>query len=254
MSTSDSRLRCLIITIGVIFIVLTLFITLAYLLRRPGYISPPSTDCERPILYSTTYDFDYRNKSHEYQNLQSPIDFFRLSLSWSPTFCGRKSEKDRQHFFQCYHRLKFIVHGLWPNTRKTNETNANLRRSHPRNCRNEKMMSLDVIRKYFCLMPSENLMQAEWEKHGTCYWQTPEEYFSQISSLYTKIRLPNDLEEILSNSTISKRSRRQMIKDLFLKINPELQSDQIDVQMVNRGKLLKEVAFCYDQHFNHTTC
>ena len=253
---SNSRMRCLIITVGILFILIFAATLIVYLVYRPT--SPPSipTDsCPRPKQYAKDYDFDYTKKSNEYRNANSTPDFFRLSLSWSPTFCaGRKSHAEQP--FQCQHAFGLVVHGLWPNARKGNSSGHRSQsvRAHPRNCRNEPPIPIEVIRKYFCLMPSETLMQGEWEKHGTCYWPSPEAYFEQIASLYSKLRIPNNIQEILNDQTINKRDRRDAIRESFLRLNPTLKADEIDIMMVNRGKRLKEIAFCYDLRFNHIKC
>jgi ribonuclease T2 len=254
LSTTDmtnSRLRYLVICLGVGLIIFFIVGAIIYLTRR-GHHHPQqqqvihSESCPRPKQYEPDYDFDYTKKSHEYQNINSSIDYFRLSLSWSPTFCDGK--QNLTNLFQCQHRFGFIVHGLWPSSLK-NQTNA-----HPRNCRNEAAMPIETIKKYFCIMPSEILMQAEWEKHGTCYWKKPEDYFEQIKSLYTKIELPKNISEILNDQAILKGLKRQTIKQNFLKINPHLTSHQIDIRMSQGDKKLKEVAFCYDQNFHHINC
>jgi ribonuclease T2 len=247
----NNRLRYLIICIGIALILFFIIGTIIYLIRHRAHrvITPDS--CPRPKQYATDYDYDYTKNSREYRNNNSAIDYFRLSLSWSPTFCHGKSHA--KNLFQCQHSFGFIVHGLWPSKIKS-ITNSQSFRLHPRNCRNEKSIPIEIIEKYFCLMPSENLMQAEWEKHGTCYWQKPEDYFEQINSLYSKIHIPKNINEILNNQTISKRSRREMIIQSFVNLNPQLTTDQIDVMMINKGRKLKEVAFCYDQNFNHIKC
>ena len=95
-------------------------------------------------------------------------------------------------------------------------------------------------------MPSEQLMQAEWKK--------PDDYFQEINKIYSKTRLPTNINEILNNQTISKRQRRQAIKDSFLLLNPPLTSEQIDVIMTHKGRKLKEVALSYDHQFIYINC
>ena len=248
----STRTRRLIIALVIGVLLLLIIGTIIYLTRRSvGHRVIHTDTCPRPKHYATNYDYDYTQNSREHQNLNSTMDYFRLSLSWSPTFCeGKRNVKD---LFQCQHVFGFIVHGLWPSKFRRNNTSHSLR-SHPRNCRNEKEIPLTLIEKYFCLMPSEQLMQAEWEKHGTCYWEKAEDYFEQINKLYSKTRLPTNINEILNNQTISKRQRRQAIKDSFLLLNPPLTSEQIDVIMTHKGRKLKEVAFCYDHQFNHINC
>jgi ribonuclease T2 len=247
----NNHILCLIISICIGLILSFIIGIVIYLIHRSGRQVINYDSCPRPKQYATDYDFDYTKHSKEYSNLNSSIDYFRLSLSWSPTYCHGKYHLNNS--FQCQHPFSFIVHGLWPSTIKKDNRSHSIR-SHPRNCRNEKEISIDLIRKYFCLMPSEHLMQAEWEKHGTCYWEKPKDYFEKINTLYSKIHLPNDINEILNNQTITKRLRREYIKQSFLNINPQLTSDHIDVMMIHKGKKLREVAFCYDHQFNHIKC
>ena len=257
---TNNRLRCLVIFLGIGLIICFIIGTIIYLVRRSHSraiittvnnttttIINNSDSCPRPNQYETEYDFDFTKKSHERQNINSSIDYFRLSLSWSPTFCQAKKQNTGK-LFQCQHNFGFIVHGLWPSS-FSNDT-----KTHPRNCRNEPAMPMEIIKKYFCLIPSEVLMQAEWEKHGTCYWSKPEDYLEQINSLYSKLHLPKDIHEILNNQTISKKLKRDSIKGSFLQLNPQLSPHQIDVKMTHRGKNLREVDFCYDRNFTHIQC
>lgn len=242
----NSRLRSLILSISIVLIVVLLIGIIIYLIRFHEHKQPDYGSCPRPKQYRTDYDFDYTKRQKEYRNANSSIDFFRLSLSWSPTFCKAKKHSN---LFQCQHAFGLIVHGLWPSTFKSNQTSGSTNQ-YPRNCRDEPPISPDIIRRYFCIIPSEVLMQDEWEKHGTCYWVKPEDYFEQIKSLYSKLSIPNDIADILKNNTISKR---QSIKDSFLNANPQLKPEYIDLLMGHRGKL-REVAFCYDRSFNHIEC
>jgi len=78
----------------------------------------------------------------------------------SPTFCADVAH-DKE--FQCREKNSFglIVHGLWPQTSGTSSV-----QDHPRNCRNEQQLPFSIIKRFYCMMPDEDLMQAEWEKHG----------------------------------------------------------------------------------------
>jgi ribonuclease T2 len=248
---TTNRTRYLLISLAIGITLLLVIGAILYLTRRGDHHVTTPYSCPRPKQYATNYDFDYTTNSREHRNINSTIDYFRLSLSWSPTFCeGKSHAKD---LFQCQNAFGFIVHGLWPSKKRDNYTSYSLR-SHPRNCRNENEIPIEIIKKYFCLMPSENLMQAEWEKHGTCYWQKPEDYFEQIHKLYSKIHLPDNINEILNNQTLSKREKRDSIKQSFLNLNPKLTAEQIDIITANKGKKLKEVGFCYDHQFNHIKC
>lgn len=87
-----------------------------------------------------------------------------MPVSRSPTYCASLSQAVREKSFQCIHSTTFglIVHGLWPQAAKA----ANVR-AHPRNCRNEPQLNATFVKRFYCIMPDEDLMQGEWEKHGT---------------------------------------------------------------------------------------
>ena len=91
--------------------------------------------------YAAKCDYDYKQDVREHQNLNSTLDYFRLSLSWSPIFC--KGKRNVNDLFQCQHVFGFIVHGLWPYFDEV------ILRSDPRNCRNEKQNSSDIDREIF---------------------------------------------------------------------------------------------------------
>ena len=245
MATNPARCWLICLSIGIIVCFLIAVIISLIRPRKQQVFDYGS--CLQPKQYATDYDFDYTKSPNEYRNTNSPIDYFRLSLSWAPTFCMKNNFA--KNFFQCQHSFGFIVHGLWPSTMKKGNSIS----SHPRNCRNEKPMPIKIIKRYFCIMPSEHLMQAEWEKHGTCYWKIPEDYFQQIYSLYSKIHLPNNvtMDTILNGRSTS---RSDSIRKSFLNLNPQLKSTYIDVIMTDHGKTLNEVAFCYDHNFNNIDC
>jgi ribonuclease T2 len=87
----------------------------------------------------------------------------RPCFNRSPTFCASLPDAVRDKEFQCYRSDSFglVVHGLWP--QKTGATSI---RDQPRNCRNEQQLLPSLIKRFYCVMPDEDLMQAEWEKHG----------------------------------------------------------------------------------------
>jgi ribonuclease T2 len=177
----DKGLCCLIIT-KVILIILGIIVYIGYRSRhstikqdthrqrnknvklygelpRLNLTGEDSDPCTLADQFITDYDFDYI-KTGEYRDATSTIDYFRLTLLWAPAYCEGRGRSDE---FECTGSFNFIVHGLWPTSFKRNSS------SSPRSCRNEDKIPLDLIKKYFCIMPSEKLMQSEWEKHGTCY-------------------------------------------------------------------------------------
>jgi len=47
------------------------------------------------------YDFDYSKRQNEWSTTNSKTDFYKLVLSWSPSFCKQLSSPERNRSFQC---------------------------------------------------------------------------------------------------------------------------------------------------------
>lgn len=95
-------------------------------------------------------------------------------------------------------------------------------------------------------MPDEDLMQAEWEKHGSCYFKRALDYFTAIENLFVRLNLPNIRS--MSQPTASS------IKSAFLQLNaPQLFSSAINVRMNSQGQL-DEISLCYDLQYRFISC
>ena len=57
-----------------------------------------------------------------------------------------------------------VVHGLWPQVFRPATV-----QDHPRNCRDDSQLNETLVKRYFCLMPDEDLIQSQWEKHGLSF-------------------------------------------------------------------------------------
>ncbi|CAF1517850.1 unnamed protein product [Adineta ricciae] len=205
-------------------------------------IKAADDSCPLPTQLKPKYDFNWKSKSGEWANTAATTDYIMLALSWSPTYCASLSQSARDKEFQCIHSSTFglIVHGLWPQAAKA----ANVR-AHPRNCRNEPQLNSTFVKRFFCVMPSETLMQAEWEKHGTCYYDKATDYYTVTERLYQALSFPA--------RTVMESSSAVVIKDTILKLNsPVLPSSAVRIDM--SGSRLKEVKICYDLNLKFTAC
>ncbi|CAF3846109.1 unnamed protein product [Rotaria sp. Silwood1] len=198
--------------------------------------------CPLPSQLESKYDFDWKSKSHEWSNTNAKSDFLQFTLSWTPTYCASLSQAARDHEFQCRssNNFGFIVHGLWPQASKALSV-----RDHPRNCRNEQQLNATLIKRFYCMMPSEHLIQSEWEKHGTCQFTTATDYFLTIENIYQSLNIP-DIRSI-NNPTAT------TIKNSFLSLNPKLFSSAIQVSMDSSNRL-KEVNICYKLDKQFVSC
>lgn len=111
------------------------------------------------------------------------IGAYTLALTWSPQFCRMKGDEAGQAF-QCGgpSRFGFVLHGLWPDGTGT---------QWPQYCAPASILPPRVVRDQLCTTPSADLMQHEWEKHGTCMSRDPAAYFAQGRALYGQLRYPD---------------------------------------------------------------
>ena len=92
-------------------------------------------------------------------------------------------------------------------------------------------------------------MQKEWEKHGTCDFQRPEEYLAQTSKLFRKLDLPSR-DKLLALEYTSWKSVKQEI--ISRNRNLGLKDKHVFVKF-RKGRL-HEVRICYDLRFNFRSC
>ena len=120
-----------------------------------------------------------------------PTDYLALVLSWSPEHCetqrNRPEGQRQKQSFQCFsgNRFEWVVHGLWPQN-----SQARSGRDHPRNCEAAGAVPASVLKQHLCMMPGVELMQNEWQAHGTCGWRSPERYFADIQAVYGTLHRP----------------------------------------------------------------
>jgi len=96
--------------------------------------------------------------------------------------------------------------------------------------------------KIYEFMPSDFLIQHEWDKHGTCSGQARSAYFSLIGEEFGKLKLPR----------LSGAPTADKIESLFIEANPGLTADQIYLSCTESGpkgstKTLDEVRICLDK-------
>ncbi|MBD2203213.1 ribonuclease [Calothrix sp. FACHB-1219] len=167
------------------------------------------------------------------QNRGTPgqFDFYVLTLSWSPDYCAKNSDRDPQ---QCKagKKLGFVLHGLWPQYQK----------GYPANCTGEKLPAT-VKQQFPGLFPSDKLYSHEWEKHGTCSGKTPAEYLALSKQLKNSVAIP----PAYNRPAKPFRTTIQGLKNTFVNANPELNANSIAPYCSGSGRFLQEVFFCYSK-------
>lgn len=161
------------------------------------------------------------------------FDYYLLTLSWSPEYCSEVSGNT----IQCNSgkHYGFVVHGLWPQ----------YNRGYPETCSTTLDVPNTLVQDMLPIMPSESLIQHEWEKHGTCSGETVSEYFNLIQSTFQTIKIPS----AFVNPNREIKTSVAKIRQQFHSANPGLQ-----MVVACKNKYLQEVRLCFDKAMQPRTC
>lgn len=170
-----------------------------------------------------------------------PVTGYTLALSWSPEYC-RGREDDAGQALQCSRRFGefgFVLHGLWPEGKTA---------AYPQYCAAPpSAVPLSVMRQTLCAMPSQRMIQHEWDKHGSCMARDPARYFQTATRLFAATRLP-DMERL------SRRPLTQgMLKREIARLNPGMTASSIAIKANGRG-WLQEVRLCLGLDYRPRAC
>ncbi|MDX2218207.1 MAG: endonuclease [Burkholderiales bacterium] len=187
-------------------------------------------------------------RSVDYRNANVETDYYAYVLSWSPEHCERQriAGNAARHAFQCEsNAFGFVVHGLWPQSRAA--ANA---RQHPRHCKTSEALSVDLIKKHICTVPGADLMQNEWQAHGTCAFDSAADYFQRIEALYARWPRTRVDQWAAPGRSVSVG---QLKNAVAAESSGNLAADQIAV-FVSSGNYLKEIWICLDLSFEPISC
>lgn len=167
------------------------------------------------------------------------FDYYVLSLSWSPTWCGGKAGKTEGQQCGGPRRYGFVVHGLWPQYSKG---------GFPAQCAAPQPLPPQVVDDMLPLMPSRKLIQHEWSRHGTCDGSEPAAYFDRTRQAYERLRIPKPFQQ----PDLPQSMTVEQVEKLFVAANPGL--DRKGVAVVCRGGQAAEVRVCLDRDLNFRAC
>src|ERR1044071_7783023 len=121
------------------------------------------------------------------------FDYYLLSLSWAPNFCASHPS---DHSSECSagNHAAFVLHGLWPQSK----TGA-----PPMSCAPASPVAKSIVDPMLQYMPTRNLIQHEWEKHGTCSGLSAADYFAKVEQAFKSVRVPHDYPDLKQNKTFS---------------------------------------------------
>jgi ribonuclease T2 len=176
-------------------------------------------------------------------NRAGVFDYYVLSLSWSPSFCGTPAGKGNATQCAPGRRFAFVVHGLWPQFKE----------GWPEFCAAEEArVPEQQIDAMMDIMPSRNLIIHEWRKHGSCSGLSQADYFMAIRSLRDRLRIP---ARYLSPTTEIRTTPQQLVRD-FVQSNKNLTSEMISVQCGNARDTARvsEIRICLDHKGEFAPC
>jgi ribonuclease T2 len=168
--------------------------------------------------------FPSHRRSHSQSHTGEPgkFDFYLLVLSWSPEFCHSKPSA-----VECSKHAGFLVHGLWP--QRSDGTYPSACKTTQPGPSNPSSMS-DI-------MPPE-IIQHEWQQHGTCSGLSGDDYFALIRRAYGSVTIPQTFQSPKSSFS----SSPQKLKADFAQVNSGLENNEIAIQL--RGSYLNAVEVC----------
>lgn len=210
---------------------------IAGLLMAPGLAFAQASQCtlpaqiQRPRVEGTTESEPRR---------VLPIGSYTLAISWSPQYCATAREGGST--LQCSGRngrFGFTLHGLWPD---------GYGEKWPQYCRATGLVPRAVIRKNLCATPSVQLIQHEWEKHGTCTDMKPDRFFDLSRGFYQALRFP-DMQALANRADLTVDKFAQA----FAAVNKGMSADMMRFTTTRDG-MLSEVWLCMDRKMVYARC
>jgi ribonuclease T2 len=130
---------------------------------------------------------------------------YLLALSWQPSFCETKPNKSecKSQTAQRFDATNLVLHGLWPQRTYCNvspeikdlDKPATWSELPPINVSEETRTALAVKMPGF----ASALHLHEWYKHGTCYSDSPEEYYQESIALLDQVNSSSVRDLFASN-------------------------------------------------------
>ncbi|KSV95480.1 ribonuclease T(2) [Sinorhizobium sp. GL28] len=170
----------------------------------------------------------------------SGFDFYVLSLSWSPTWCGDNDPNGKSSQCEIGGNRGLIVHGLWPQNEKGFADFCPTRQSD--------RVPSPLGKQYLDLIPSMGLIGHQWRKHGTCSGLSQEDYFAVTRAAWNRLALPAELSPPRQQTNMSVNA----IESALVAKNPGMTKDAVAVTC--EGNMLEEIRICFDKSLNFRSC
>ena len=170
------------------------------------------------------------------------FDYYVLVLSWSPTHCASDQGRGRDDDLQCRsgRPYGFVLHGLWPQHE----------RGYPQDCPTEepRRVADDILAEVLEISPSEQLVQHEWRKHGTCAGLSQADYFAAAATAFRSVAVPSAYRA--PKSAVS--TTPDDVRDAFLAANTGLVREAVAATC--RRNDFAEVWVCLDKTLSPRAC
>jgi ribonuclease T2 len=167
------------------------------------------------------------------------FDYYLLTLSWAPAFCASHGQRPDAGEECGSKRFGFVVHGLWPQ----------FKRGFPQSCSTSTPeLPEQVVEEVLPIMPSHQLIEHEWRKHGTCSGLDAEGYFGLLEQLFAGLSVPDRFDAPEQAFSVAPKEVRRA----FLEANPSLAAQGVVVPC--SGKWLEEVQICFDKAGSPMAC
>ena len=163
------------------------------------------------------------------------FDYYLLTLSWSPSYCLTHPQDRAQCGGKGY---GFVLHGLWPQFDAGN---------WPEFCSTDPL-SADAQQLGRTLFPNRNLMEHEWQRHGTCSGLDAVAYFRIADKALVSVHVPSDFEAPRQNVALT----GAQIASAFHTANRSIPADGL-VVACGRGELT-EVRVCLTRDLAPRAC
>jgi ribonuclease T2 len=172
--------------------------------------------------------------------VQTSFAYYLLSLSYAPDFCAQPAGNKDPRECGAGRHAGFVVHGLWPQ----GESGRG-----PEKCGTGSPVSADLIRVMLDYIPSESLIQHEWQNHGTCSGLSAADYFAAVRKARDSVKIPADLKE--PAGTLRKSPAE--IEAAFGAANQSFPKEAFRVSCY-RNNELQEVRICFDKDLSPRAC
>jgi ribonuclease T2 len=173
---------------------------------------------------------------------EGDFDYYLLVLSWSPTHCSSDAGRGRDDDLQCRsgRPYGFVLHGLWPQHE----------RGWPEFCPADaaREVSDANMTAALKLSPSRQLVQHEWEKHGTCAGLSQDDYFAAAALAVESVAVPKAYRAPAQPLVTTPNAVRRA----FLDANRDIPDDGLSATCTRNQ--LAEVWVCLDKNLAPRSC